>query len=157
MLCRSYATTDDARETVDRLLAAGVPGDAVGIVMGEPPRDARDGHHRGYAASTDADAPVGTFAGMPRAEREAMGAFAGDADARRGSYADADRDTVTTFPGGIATQRVTSRRALAALLREAGVDPEAVGANVRAVHAGRVLVLVDATAALAAAGTLDSG
>jgi hypothetical protein len=121
MLCRSYATAGDARAAVARLLAAGVPGGAVRVVMGEPPCDAR-GRHGGCAASTDAD-----------------------------------RDAVTTFRGGIATQRVTSRRALAALLGEAGVDPEAVAANVRAVHAGRVLVLVDATAAAAVTGALDSG
>lgn len=115
LLCRSYATPGDARAAVVHLLAAGVPGDAVRVVMGEPPRDVR-----------------------------------------RGSYSDGGRETVTTFPGGIATERVASHRALADLLRKAGVDPEAVEANVRAVHAGRVLVLVDATIAAAAAGALDA-
>lgn len=122
--------------------------------MGEPPRDARDGRLGGFGASTVVDAPVGAFAGMPHREREAMDAYVREGeDLRRGSYADAGRDTVTTIPQRIATERVASQRTLAVLLREAGLDPEAVRANVRAVPAGRLLVLADADADAAPAAT----
>jgi hypothetical protein len=157
MLCRSYATADDARAAVSRLLAAGVTGDAVRVVMGEPPRDARQGRHGGYAGSAGPGVPVGEFAGMPRTDRQAMGAYAGEFDAqRRGSYADADRDTVTSFPRGVATERVASHRTLAGMLRDAGLEPTAVDDEVRAVHAGRVLVLVDDGVAPAATSALDA-
>lgn len=156
-LCRAYTSESDARAAVDRLLAAGVPGGDVRVLMGTTEHDARDEPAGGFAgAAGDA---VGTFADAAAARRDGMGTFAGDADRMRaGGFADADRDTVTSYPAGVARVRVTAHRGLARMLVEAGLDEAAAEADVRALHEGRILVLVTTTAmdARAAAAALDA-
>jgi hypothetical protein len=39
VLCRAYMTDIEARRAVSALLAAGVPGENVRVLMGEAPRD----------------------------------------------------------------------------------------------------------------------
>jgi hypothetical protein len=71
-----------------------------------------------------------------------MGTYAGDADAQpTGTFATIDRETVT-IPGGMREVRDIGHRRLRALLAEAGVDAEAADRDARALHEGRVLVLV---------------
>jgi len=135
-LCRAYMTEDDAHAAVDRVLAVGVADADIRILMGEVRRDARD-------------APAGSYAGAPRSRREAMGAFAGDANRqRRGGFADADRETVTMYRDGVQRVRVGSHRGLKAMLLGAGLDEATADADVAALHEGRILVLV--TSAMAA-------
>jgi hypothetical protein len=69
-------------------------------------------------------AEVRVLSGEPvrDAHNGAVGAFAGG-EQRGGSFADADRDVVTDYPDG--------------------VDDATAERDVRALHAGRVLVLVD--------------
>ena len=160
-LCRAYTTESDARSAVERVLAAGVPGADVRVLMGEGDRDAREAPAGAFAGM--AGAGVGTFAGAEADRREAMGAFAsvGDEDAasmRHGGYADADRETVTSYPGGVARLRVAGHRGLKRMLVDAGLDEAAADTDVRALHAGRVLVLVSTMAlgAAAAAAALDA-
>jgi len=75
----------------------------------------------------------------------------------RGAFGDADRDTVTSYPAGVARVRIAAHRGLKRLLLEAGLDEAAADADVSALHDGRVLVLVrsDAPAARDAARALD--
>ncbi len=158
-LCRVYATEGDARSAVDRLLEAGVDGREIRVLRGEAARDASDAPLGEFGGTIGAGERVGAYAGAPGAVRAPTGAFAGDPGAaRRGGFADADRDTVTTYPAGVARARVASHRRLERLLIEAGVDAEMAQADVEALHAGRILVLVTAPpfTAAAAASALDA-
>jgi len=140
-ICRTYATEAEAHAAVDRAVAAGAPEHGVRVLMGERARDARDGANGSFAGA-HAEA-VGAFAGAAHGSREAMGDFAGEGhDTRRGAFADVDRETVTTIAGGEERVRVASHHALERMLVEAGLDAAAARADVAALHAGRVLVLV---------------
>jgi hypothetical protein len=143
-LCRAYTTEDDARAAVQRLLAAGVDGTAVRVLMGEPPHDSREAPAGEFAGtSTDAGERVGSFAGAGHARRDAMGAFTGGASGgRQGGFADRDTDTVADYAGGVERVRIASHGALKRMLVEAGLDEPTAAADVAALHAGRVLVLV---------------
>lgn len=111
-LCRSYASHAEALPAVNALLD--VHGAQVRVLSGEPVRDAHNG---------------------------AVGAFAGGQQ-RGGSFADADRDVVTDYPHGVARMRVAGHRSLKRLLTDAGLDDATAERDVRALHAGRILVLV---------------
>jgi|1185.fasta_scaffold1369745_2 hypothetical protein len=140
--CSAYWTEDEAQAAVDRLLATGVPGDRVRVLMGAPIRDHRD-ERVGHFAAHGEDDRVGAFAGSPGTSREAMGSFAGDPDAqRRGGFGDLDRETVTSYRDGVPRIHVASHRNLEKMLVEAGLDEDAAEADVKALHDGRVLVLV---------------
>jgi hypothetical protein len=155
-LCRAYATEPEAHGAVARLLAAGVPGADVRVLMGEPARDARETPAGGFAGA--AGDVVGTFAGAAVSHRDGMGGFAGDADRMRGGgFGDNDRETLTTYPAGVERVRVAAHRGLKRLLLEAGLDEATADADVRALHAGRVLVLArtDALDAARLEGALD--
>jgi hypothetical protein len=138
--CSSYEHHAEAEETVARLLASGVDGDDVRVLMGAPDRDGDPAG--GFAGSVAAAAPVGTFAG--HAADRGIGGFAGDpATQRRGSFATIDRDTLTTFEDG-RTRRVQGigHRHLVSLLVDAGLDEEKAKRDVDSLHDGRALVLV---------------
>jgi hypothetical protein len=141
-LYRAYESTYDAEDAIERLVAAGVPATEIQLIKGEPIRDARDAPIGTFAGTTTADAlTVGSYAGIQHSGRKAIGTFAGDHDTqRRGSFGDADRDTVTTYRAGVRRTRIVSRRRAEQLLVEAGPDR---ASNVKALHAGRVLVLVE--------------
>ena len=149
-LCRAYTTDHEAHAAVDRLLSAAVSGAEIRVLMGDALHDSRDAPLGTFAGTSTADAEsVGSYAGVGHSGREAMGAFAGDANQqRRGGFADADRETVTTYRDGVVRMRVASHHALKAMLLEAGLDEETADADVAALHEGRVLVLV--TSAMAA-------
>ena len=146
--CLSFRGQEEAVEAVEQLLAAGVAGGDVRILMGAPAHDPASEPAGGDGGAPVApDAPVGRFAGAPVRRNQAMGAFAGDADTEpTGTFATADRETVT-IPGGgrIREVRDIGHRRLRALLTEAGVDAEAAERDARALHAGRVLVLARAS------------
>jgi hypothetical protein len=86
-----------------------------------------------------------------------MGSFAGDADEqRRGGFTDVDRETVTTHRGGVKRVRVASHRSLKQMLLDAGLDEATATSDVRALHHGRILVLVESAMALdEIAGVID--
>jgi hypothetical protein len=140
-ICRAYATESEARLAVGRLLAAGAPDAEVRVLMGERAHDAREAPAGGFAGVAAAE--VGTYAGAAHRGDEAMGEFAGEGhEPRRGAYADADRETVTTHAGGVERVRVASHRGLRRMLVDAGLDEADADADVAALHHGRVLVLV---------------
>ena len=59
-------------------------------------------------------------------------------------FGNGDRDVVLTYPDGREHSRVTGHRSLTRILVDAGLDEAAADADVRALHDGRVLVLVTA-------------
>jgi hypothetical protein len=149
-LCRTYASEQDAHAAVDRLLMAGISGAEMRVLMGETVHDSRDAAVGTFAGTSSTDAEtVGAYAGVAHSGREAMGAFAGDADAqRRGGFDDVDRETVTTYAGGVQRVRIASHHDLEKMLVDAGLDEAAARADVDALHRGRVLLLVESAMGL---------
>jgi hypothetical protein len=142
-LCKAYDNTAGAEEAVQALLAAGVPGDDVRLLMGAEIHDARREPGGGFAGSVASDDPVGAFAGDGHGAR---GSFAGRggraAVGVEGVFGNADRDVVVTYSDGREHSRVAGHRKLKRLLIDAGLDEDAAESDVRALHDGRVLVLV---------------
>ncbi len=143
-ICRAYDTPADADAAVGRLLAAGVPGEDVRLLMGAHLHDARREAAGGYGGAVAADARTGSFAG---AGGGARGGFAGPAGERpEGVFGNADRDVVVTHADGGEQVRVAGHGLLRGLLTDAGLDAAAAETDVRALHDGRTLVLVHAGA-----------
>jgi len=149
-LYRAYESTDDAEDGIDRLVAAGVPATEIELIMGEPVKDSRDAPIGTFAGTTTADAlTVGSYAGIQHSGPTAMGTFAGDPDVqRRGSFGDADRDTVATYRAGLRRTRIVSHHRVERILVDAGLDHASAQAHVDALHAGRVLVLLQSESSL---------
>ena len=137
--CSAYTTDAEAQAEVDRLLAAGVSEARISVLIGQMPADHRDEAVGAFAGAAGA---VGTFAGSAGTNADAMGSFTGAAGQRRGGFGDADRDEVVTYAGGIRRVHVASHHELAQRLADAGLDADAVAAEVAALHHGRALVLV---------------
>jgi hypothetical protein len=142
-LCRSYASHAEALEAVHAVLGAGIPGEDVLVLMGEHARDAHEEEVGEFAGPTEPGAPVGEFAGGPQPQGSPTGAFAGGGGERGGSFADADREVLTSYPDGVERMRVTGHRRITRLLRDAGLDDATAKRDVDALHRGLVLVLVD--------------
>ena len=148
-LCRAYTSEQDADAAVDRLLAAGIAGADIRVLMGEALHDSRDAAVGTFAGTGPEAETVGAYAGMAHSGREAMGAFAGDADVqRRGGFDDVDRETVTTYAADVKRVRIASHNNLEKMLLDAGLDEATARADVDALHRGRVLVLVESTMGL---------
>jgi hypothetical protein len=142
-LCKAFSNTDDADRAVEALLAAGVPGEDVRLLMGAELHDARREAAGGFARAVAADAKVGAFAGESGDRSAAMGSFGGDpAGGGEGVFANADRDVVVSHSDGEEQSRVAGHKQLARLLVDAGLDEPTAETDVRALHDGRVLVLV---------------
>ena len=159
-LCRAYDTVADAERAVGALLGAGVPSDDVRLLMGAEIHDARTEAAGGFAGGVRPQAHVGAFAGEAQDRDAPRGSFAGDAGSRReGVFGNADRDIVVTYSDGREHSRVAGHHALKRLLVDAGVDADSAESDVRALHDGRVLVLMtSATVSSARAAELvDAG
>lgn len=142
-ICRSYDSHAEAQEAVRASLAAGVPGGRVRVLMGQPIRDAHAEQVGEFAGPTGPDAPVGTFAGEVHPQSAVAGTFAGGQQ-RGGSFGDADRELLSTYPDGVEKVHVTSHGHVKRLLTDAGLDEATAERDIEALHAGRVLVLVEA-------------
>jgi hypothetical protein len=146
-LCRSFDNTADAERAVRALLAAGVPGEDVRLLMSAEIHDARSERRGGFAAAVGAHQRVGSFAGEGPRRDQPRGSFAGDgASGGEGIFANADRDVVVTYSDGREDSRVAGHRTLRRLLVDAGLDEHVADSDVRALHGGRVLVLVSTAA-----------
>jgi len=141
---RAYESTYDAEDAIERLVAAGVPASGIQLIAGEPIKDSRVAPIGTFAGTTTADAlTVRSYANIRHSGREATGTFAGDPDTRRhGSFGDVDRDTVTTYRAGVRRTRIASHHRIERILVDAGLDQASATAHIKALHAGRVLVLV---------------
>ena len=142
-LCRSYTSHADALDAVNAVLSAGIPGEGVRVLTGEPQRDARKEEVGEFGGPTAPDAPVGEFAGGAHPQGQEEGHFAGG-EQRGGSFADADREEIVSYPGGVEHARYAGHHKVKEVLTEAGLDDAAAERDVNALHAGRVLVVVTA-------------
>jgi hypothetical protein len=141
-LCKAYDTTTDAERAVADLLAAGVPGDHVRLLMGAEIHDARRESRGRFSGTVAPDERVGAYAGEGPERSVLRGSFAASDSAGEGSFANAERDVVVTQHEGEERARVTGRRELKKLLMQAGLDDATAEADVDALHEGRILVLV---------------
>ncbi|HWT25173.1 MAG TPA: cation:proton antiporter [Solirubrobacteraceae bacterium] len=140
--CSSYATDAEAAVAVRQMLADGMAGTRISVISGRMAQDHRVERVGAYAGEA---VTVGGYAGMTGSTADAMGGFGrGTGEERRGSFGDIDRDEIATYENGVRRVHVASHRELAKRLAEAGLDADAVAADVAAVHDGRVLVLVTA-------------
>jgi hypothetical protein len=137
--CSAYTSDADALAAVERLIAAGTPGAHISVLTGRMTADRRTEPVGAFAGAAGA---VGAYAGAPRSTADAMGAFAGNGDERRGGFGDADRDVVVTYRDGVRRVHVASHHELERRLAAAGLEAGAIAADVAALHHGRVLVLV---------------
>ena len=142
-LCKPYATIAEAEQAVADLIAAGVPGEDVRLLMGAEIHDARRETRGRFAGSVAPEERVGAFEGEGPKRSALRGSFAGAADGAEGTFANADRDVVVTHHDGKEQARVAGHATLKALLMEAGLDHATAEADVHAIHDGRVVVLVD--------------
>jgi hypothetical protein len=141
-ICRSYASHAEALQAVNAVLGAGVEGSGVRVLAGAPARDAHTEPVGEFGGTTEPDAPVGSFAGGSHEQDAAAGAFAGGKQ-RGGTFADADREVVTSYPDGVEHMRVAGHRKIKELLTDAGLDEATAARDIDALHEGRVLVLVE--------------
>ena len=140
--CASYTDEAEALAAVAQLIAEGVPGSRISVLTGSSESDHRDDRTGSFAGEAST---VGGFAGETGSIADAMGSFAAGAiDERRGGFGDADRDLVATYKGGARRVHVASHHELERKLADAGLDADAIAADVAALHHGRVLVLVEA-------------
>jgi hypothetical protein len=143
-LCKTYSDPNEAREAVQRLLAAGAAPRALRLLSGSPLHDVRAERVGTFAGSIGPDAPVGRFAGRPRRRRQGAGAFAGDPDRqRKGSFADVERDVIVTFGRDAEHPRVATHRTLTRLLRAVTLDGEPADRLVDELHDGHGLVIAE--------------
>jgi hypothetical protein len=141
-LCRAYPSHPEALDVVNALLSAGVPGADVRVLTGERRRDARGEPVGEFAGPSAADARVGDFAGGTHRQGGEQGHFAGG-EQRGGSFGDADREQVVSYPGGVEHAHIAGHRTIKRILTDAGLDEAAAERDLEALHAGRVLVLVE--------------
>ncbi len=135
VICRSYASHEEARRAVEAALGTGIAGNGIRVLMGQPGHDARTDREGEFGGST---APAG------HRRDEAAGGFAGEPETQReGSFADADRETVTSYPGGGERVHVVGHREVHRVLRDAGLDEATAQRDADALHEGRILVLAD--------------
>jgi len=141
-LCKPYESPAEADRAVSDLQAAGVPGQHIRLLMGARLHDARTESAGSFAGSVQPETPVGGFA-RETDSTAARGGFGGDTAAKpQGVFGNADRDVVVTFADGREQARVAGHRQLEGLLTDAGLDAETAAADVRALHDGRLLLLV---------------
>jgi hypothetical protein len=143
-LCSTYRNAAMARRGVAALIAAGVPGRDVRLLIGRPRHDTRRELVGGFAGPVPPEAPVGTFGNVHRLRSQGTGTFAGDADdQRQGSFADTDRDVIVTDGKTGAHAHVVGDQGLRRLLHEVQVDPDGADRIVDELHAGHAVVLAE--------------
>jgi hypothetical protein len=143
-LCKTYPDEIAAREAIETLRAAGVPGHAIRLLTGHALHDVRREPVGAFAGTLAPDAPVGTFANVTRLRRQGTGSFAGDPDRqRRGCFADAERDVVVSYERPVTHVHVTTDRELHRMLRSWHVVADAAESVIEDLHHGRATVLVE--------------
>ena len=141
-ICRSYDAHADALVAVEAALSAGIPGEDILVISGSATRDAHEEAVGQFGGTTEPGAPVGEFAGPPVPEGTSTGEFGGGGQHRGGSFADTDSDVVTSYPEGVERMHVLGNRRITRLLEDSGLDEATAKRDVKALHSGRVLVLV---------------
>ena len=148
-LIKTYPTQDAARRAVEALRAAGVPPRDIRLLTSRPPHDIRQEPVGGFAGPIGTNAPIGSYASVPRRRGQgagsfATGSFAGDPDQQReGSFADVERVVIVICKDDGEHARVTGHRAVRQLIRRAALDDDAVDRAVKELQIGHAVVLVD--------------
>ncbi len=146
---KTYLSENAARQAIEALKAAGAPPGDIRLLTSPPQRDIRREPLGGFAGPIGTDAPIGSYASVPRRRGQdvgsfATGSFAGDPDRqRKGSYADIERVAIVTYRKDTERRRVTGYRGAREFLRRAALHDEAVDRAVKALHTGHAVVLVD--------------
>ena len=142
-VCKAYPTREAAINAAAALRATGVEGDRIRVLTGAELHDARQEPTGEFAGTVGPDAPVGSFAGPAHERRTPRSDFASAGGTGRiGTFADADRDTITDYDDGVGRIRITGDHDVEAILIDAGLDVGAAERDVRALHQGWALVLV---------------
>jgi hypothetical protein len=141
-LCRSYGSHGEALEAVNAVLGSGVPGEDVLVLSGEAARDARKEQVGDFAGTTEPGAPVGEFAGGAVPQGSSTGSFAGG-EQRGGSFADTDREVITSYPDGVERMQIIGHRRITRLLTDIGLDEATTKRDLGTLHDGAVLVIVE--------------
>lgn len=153
ILHRLYDTAVQAERAITALQAAGIPSEQLSLIMGTGVRDGQaeptgsfatgDGHDHGAHVE-----PVGSFATGDGHDHDTLaepaGSFAGgdSRTQREGSFADVDRDTITTFSAGTHRVSTGSHQQIIGQLVAAGMDRTAAESQLAAIHQGKAIVLV---------------
>jgi hypothetical protein len=146
---QTYPSEDAARRTVRKLRALGVPPCDIRLLTSRPLHDVRREPVGGFAGPIGTDAPIGSYASVPRPRGQgvgsfATGSFAGDPDQQReGSFADVERVVIVICKDEGEHSRVTGYRGVRQLLRRAALDDDAIDRAVKELHIGHAVVLVD--------------
>jgi hypothetical protein len=146
---QTYPSEDAARRGVGALRASGVPPGDIRLLTSRPLHDIRREPVGGFAGPIGTNAPIGSYASVPRRRGQGVGSFAtgrfaGDLDSQReGSFADVERVVVVICKDDGEHSRVTGYRGVRQLLRRAALDDEAVDSAVMELHIGHAVVLVD--------------
>jgi hypothetical protein len=139
---KAYPSEAAAREAVETLLTAGVPGRDLRLLTGSRTHDVRTEPVGEFGRTASPNAPVGTYANVHRLRRQGAGIFAGDPDRKRqGSFADADRDTILSYDAGGEHAHISGAAAVRRLLREAALDEAAADRIMRELHDGHAVVI----------------
>jgi hypothetical protein len=145
-LCKTYSTEVRARQAVEALRTARVPGRTIRLLTGCQLHDVRREPVGGFAGAVGASAPVGTYAGGVGLRSQRIGSFAGDSDGRRqGSYADVDRYVILTQQDGAERSRVVGDLGIRRLLRGSTFSGETADRVADELHMGHAVVLVEDT------------
>jgi hypothetical protein len=142
-VCRSYASHGEAAKAVEVVLGAGVGGQDVLVLTGERVGDVRDEPVGSFAGRIEPDSPVGSFEGEQHPRAEAKGTFADEPSGRVGSFADAAREHITSYPHGVERMHAIGEASVRRLLRGAGLDEATAERDLQALHEGRVLIVVE--------------
>jgi nucleotide-binding universal stress UspA family protein len=143
-VCKAYASEAIARHAVDTLTAAGVPRHDIWLLTCHRAHDVRHETAGGFAGAVEPDSPVRTYAGTVRLRRHGTGGFAGDPDRQRqGSFGDADIDAIIGYDDRAGGSRVVGD--LGPMLRRFGLTNDTVARAIHELHAGRAVVLVEAS------------
>jgi hypothetical protein len=143
-LWKVYPAEVVARQAVEALTAAGVPGRDIRLLTGSRLHDVRHEPAGSFCGSVDPDAPVGKFAGPPRPRWVGGGTFVGDARSQRqGSFADAERDLIESHERGGGHVHASGDAGVRRLLQSFAVGGMTAEDVVAALHAGRAVVVVE--------------
>jgi hypothetical protein len=144
MLCKIYPGEEAACAEARALRYAGAQADGMVVLTGSRLRDRREEPAGRFTGLAGPEAPVGTFAGIPRLRRDGAGTFAGDpARQRQGTFADTDSVVVRTFHNGGERSRVTGERAVLRLLRGTPLEGDIVDRVAGELRRGRAVVLAE--------------
>jgi len=142
-VCRSYASHGEAAKAVQAVLGAGIEGQDVLVLTGEGVGDVREQPVGSFAGEVDPGDPVGSFEGEQHARAEARGTFASEPSGRVGSFADAAREEISSYPHGVERMHAVGHASVVRLLCGAGLDERTAERDLEALHSGRVLLLVE--------------